>query len=153
MKEIYKGYKIEYNGTGFIFNLDGKDLGCYTVRQFRQSIDNFLNSKKLIGKKVIYWGAEHGNPTRDTIKRIEIDLSNISSWGIPINSIDYSINYYGEDNKRFKSRGPFLLDTEDNWKIVARLKKYKDKEREYRKKHDDLWKSLFPHFIDNWNRE
>jgi hypothetical protein len=117
MEEIYKDIKISYNElwSRFEFDIETTNLMTSTLDQAKTTIDNYLNAKTLVGKKVIGFRSQDGTKIISEITRLFFDEpERVHSGHIRIYFID-------KNNADMPTIGPFMEYNEENEAIADQI--------------------------------
>lgn len=117
MEEIYNDIKISYNEnwSRFEFDIDTTNLMTYTLDQAKKTIDNYLNAKTLVGKKVIGFGFQDGTKIVSEIARLSFDEPGRVHSG-PVN-----IYFIDKNNADMPTTGPFMEYNKENEAIADQI--------------------------------
>lgn len=117
MEEIYKDVKISYNElwSRFEFDIDTTNLMTSTLDQAKNTIDNYLNAKTLVGKKVTGFRSQDGIKIVSEITRLSFDEpGRVHSGPITIYFID-------QNNADMPTIGPFIEYNKENEAIADQI--------------------------------
>ncbi len=117
MEEIYKDVNISYEEfrSYFKFEIENTILMTSTLYYAKRTIDNYLMSKTLVGRKVIGFNVRDGKKIVSEIARLSFDDP------IGVHSGDIAISYVDNENNKLPTTGPFMEYNKENEDIADQI--------------------------------